>query len=158
MSRKNKASRILREAQAVLKNSQSRGLPSIWGATPSALNALSLGPWQALDALKYGAATKTEWETLAERVNVFVYLLNKYFQDEALLERLRDAESSLNAIKQRAIINNKPKLQASKEELQFVTEALEISDEVQKNCLRRELIEAYSQSAKFMNRRPNPNL
>lgn len=149
MPKKPKLSREARHAENLLKQQQMKSenaVPSIWGTSKSAQNSLNLLTRTAYDAFVEFKATKENWETLAERVNVFTLLVQRHFNNPDVEQLLVAAEGALRSIRERYRRTNQ--FGWSGEERNTLTSMVNVCEEIQANALRRELMEAYAEVSK----------
>lgn len=143
-----KGKRAQRALEQAMKDAQAKqfNLPSVWGTSASAHRSLDLVARNAFDAFVSSKATLDDWRALAERVNVFQVILTRHFNNPEFEAVLRQAENALRSINQR--YNRTQSFGWSGEERSALLQAVELCEEVQRNCLRREIIGAYSTVSK----------
>lgn len=107
---------------------------------------LQLEPHAELDNFRRGTATEESWHTLAARVHLGHELALRHYTAEALIP-FAAAMSALKDVWLR--FQRVQKWGVNGEEFKAIGDALNICDEMQKQCTRRQLDEALRSTLKY---------
>ena len=113
-------------------------LPIIFRQSKSADRTLKTMPHLALSAMRSGKGTFDDWETLATRINIGVVLAARHFKDAS--EAMQGAVEAIQSAHKR--FTEAKRWGLSGDEFRAIGEALNLADEMQEQCTRRELRDA----------------
>ncbi len=117
------------------------GLPSIIRFNHNAEVDLQLIPHVELSKILDGTATEEAWHTLAFRVNVGQVVATLYFADnQALRDAMAAAVVAVSDVGKR--FNQRGRLGVTGDEFRAIGQGLNLTDEMQCSCTRRQLLAA----------------
>lgn len=116
-------------------------LPVMFRFSRNAEIDLQLIPHVELDKILDGTATEAAWHTLAFRINVGQVVATLYFADnQALLDAMDAAVLAVVAVGKR--YRERGRLGVTGDEFRAIGDGLNLTDEMQRNCTRRQLLVA----------------
>lgn len=120
---------------------RARSLPSCFRFSSKAETDLQLVPHIELSKILDGTATEAAWHTLAFRINVGQAVAALYFTDHGeLRDAMDDAVIAIAEVGKR--FRARGRIGVTGDEFRVIGRALNLTDDMQKSCTRRQLLVA----------------
>jgi uncharacterized protein YacL (UPF0231 family) len=101
---------------------------------------LQLVPHELLDNFRHGIATEPDWHAITARLNLGHTLAHWYFNEEEAQATMARALASIKSVWERH--GSSGRWGTTGEEYHAIADGLNLTDEMQLNCTRRQLDEA----------------
>ena len=120
-----------------------RGLPTVFRFSAKDERNLQLVPHQSLEAMRRGEGQEPDWHTLAVRLNLGATLAYRLFDTPEARALLDSAQDALRSAWER--FEKTQRIGLTGPEMTTIGEALNLTDDMQLRCTRRELSAALAE-------------